>query len=175
MTDTDAPKMRTKRRYAHELYPHAEEGETRPLAVEMPYLYALFVGLSIQGTDWFELGHKDRSHEERVLSYERTMTFIRAKRTALLADALLQGMTGDEAWAWADERAWDESSEIAYERAAHYGVPIEDIKPYPILKERDSHDHRTERGPNDRGWFIKRIEGKESECPECCEPIEATS
>ena len=26
---------RTKRRYAHELYPHAEEGETRPLEVEV--------------------------------------------------------------------------------------------------------------------------------------------
>ena len=32
--------MRTKRRYAHELYPHAGEYEVRPLAVEVPYLYA---------------------------------------------------------------------------------------------------------------------------------------
>ena len=38
---------RTIRRYAHEMYPHAEEGETRALAVEVPYLYARAVGLDV--------------------------------------------------------------------------------------------------------------------------------
>ena len=43
---------RTIRRYAHEMYPHAEEGETRALAVEVPYLYAKAVGLDVWGTGW---------------------------------------------------------------------------------------------------------------------------
>lgn len=42
---------RTKRRYAHELYPH-EEGTIRPLEVEVPYLYARALGLEIGGTSW---------------------------------------------------------------------------------------------------------------------------
>ena len=37
---------RTKRRYAFELFPHADEGEVRPLSIDVPYLYgAVVVGL----------------------------------------------------------------------------------------------------------------------------------
>jgi hypothetical protein len=35
--ETPKPERRTKRRYAHELYPHGEEGGTRSLEVEVPY------------------------------------------------------------------------------------------------------------------------------------------
>lgn len=155
----------TKRKYAHELYPHAEDGETRPLSVEVPYLYARAIGLEVRGTGWFDI----RGTE----AIDRTNALIDARKVAFLADAMIQGLTGDEAWTWADERAWDETGEWAGERAAHYGVPIDSIKPYPCGPEPDHHDHLDE--PDARGWrTVHRITGKESECEECTEEAPET-
>lgn len=58
------------------------------------------------------------------------------------------------------------------DRAKHYGVPIDQIKPYPILDEPLNHDHY---GPPDaHGWrTVTKVDGRESECPECCEPDDA--
>lgn len=154
---------RTKRRYAHELYPHPEEGEVRALAVDVPYLFARAVGLDVWGTGWFDL----REGDGRMLSVERTLNVLAARETALIADALLQGLAGDEAWTWMQERM-DESGEWAYERATHYGVPIDQIKPYPCGPEPDHHDHHDE--PDAHGWrTVHRTDGKESECPDCTE------
>ena len=162
-------KRRTKRRYAHEIYPHAGEYEVRPLSVEVPYLYAQAAGLSLWGTDWFTLnGSGDRP--TALLAWRRSEKLMMARDTALLADALLQGMTGDEAWTWAMERAADEAAEIVYERAVHYGVPIETIKPYPVLSEPYRHDHRGDPAPGG-GHYVTRVSGKESECPDCTEPV----
>lgn len=165
-----AATRRTKRRYAHELYPHAEEYETRPLAVEVPYLYAQAAGLQTHGTSWFDL----REGEELKLSVARTVEMAQTRHMAFLADALLQGMTGNEAWAWADERAWDYSGEWLYERAAKYGVDPDQIKPYPCGPEPDHHDHLGEVGAKYVGMhLVTRIDGKESECAECTEEIPA--
>lgn len=165
MTETEqTATRRTKRRYAHELYPHAEEGETRSLAVEVPYLYARAAGLEVGGTSWFEMTEGDACR----LAWERMVRLVDARRSALVADALLQGMTGDEAWRWADERGWDESGEWVYERAAHYGVPVEQIKPYSCGPDPEEHAHYGE--PDAHGWrTVHRTVGKESECPECTE------
>lgn len=161
-TNDETPTRRTKRRYAYELYPHAEEGETRPLTVEVPYLYAQAIGLDVWRTGW--------SNQPVRESVDRTMQLVEARRLALLADALLQGMAGDEAWAWADGRGWDESGEWAYERAEHYGVPVPRIKPYPCGAEPDPHDHLSE--PDARGFaVVTRTPGKESDCPDCTEPV----
>ncbi len=105
--------------YAHDLYPHAEEGETRPLSVEVPYLYARAIGVDVNdlGGDW---------------TPARINLLIYARRTALLADALHQGMTGDDAWAWADERCWDYTGSVVWERAVHYGVPVDRIRSYRV-------------------------------------------
>ena len=127
----------TIRRYAHEMYPHAEEGETRALAVEVPYLYAQAVGLNVWGTGWYD----DKTDAGRDRGILRHIQLIAARHMALVADALLQGMAGQEAWEWADLRAWDETGEWVYERAMHYGVPVERIKPYPCGPEPDRHDH----------------------------------
>jgi len=163
---------RTIRRYAHELYPHADEWDVRPLEVEVPYLYARMVGLEIFNSDWADLhGSSDKSLIR--LSVDRTMKFIAAKEKALLADAIYQGMTSGQAWEWAMSRAADEASEIAYERAVHYDVPIRQIKPYPILGERGHHYHDGERVGT--GVVQILIESKESECPDCTEPIEDAS
>ena len=163
--------MRTKRRYAHELYPHAGEYELRPLAVEVPYLYAQAVGLAIFGTDWFDAFKGKGDKVGAVLTTLRTMRLLDARHAALLADAIHQGLTGDEAWEWAASR-YDEEGGWVYDRAKHYGVPIDQIKPYPILDEPLNHDHY---GPPDaHGWrTVTRVEGRESECHECCEHDDA--
>jgi hypothetical protein len=172
MTDDTATEQatprRTKRRYAHELYPHAEEGETRPLAVDVPYLYSRAVGLEVFGTGWFDL----REDDELKMVGRRMTQLVTAYELALVADALLQGLAGDEAWAWAQNRLGDGAAEIVGERAIHYGVPYDAIKPYPCGPEPDHHDHYGE--PNAHGWrFATQIDGKESECPECTEEIPA--
>ena len=50
MSQEPAPTRRTKRRYAHELFPHPDECEVRPLAVEVPYLYARAIGATSRRT-----------------------------------------------------------------------------------------------------------------------------
>ena len=157
---------RTIRRYAHEMYPHAEEGETRALAVEVPYLYARAVGLNVWGTGWDD----DKTDAGRDRAILRHIQLVAACRMALVADALLQGMAGQEAWEWADLRAWDEAGEWVYERAMHYGVPVERIKPYPCGPEPDYHDHMASTGDVMGDGIITRIDCPESECPTCTEP-----
>lgn len=158
----DRPARRTKRRYAHELYPHAEEFEVRPLTVEVPYLYAMAVGFDVQGTGWFDV-------EPPRIAGDRTMYLIKSRELALLADALLQGLTGDEAWSWAGERM-DYEGEWVWDRATHYGIDIDTIKPYPCGPEPDHHDHLGE--PDSRGWkVVTRVAGTEADCEECTEVV----
>lgn len=175
MSTTDpapaAPARRTKRRWAHELYPHAEEGQTRALSVEVPYLYAQAHGLDIDETDWHDLLRGDQAQGR--LAGQRTVQMIEARRAAFLADALHQGMTGDEAWAWVDARHWDYEGEAVWDRAKHYGVDPVQIRPYPILAERQEHDHWSE--PDHRDWrtLVEKVNVPESECPDCTEPVPA--
>jgi hypothetical protein len=162
--------MQTKRRYASELYPHAAEGEVRPLAVEVPYLYALAIGWEPFGTSW----HEDKSDVGMERSIWRIEIKVRAREQALIADALLQGLTGDEAWEWAESRVQDPEGEAVYERARHYGVQPDLIKPFPCGPEPDHHDHYSPVQGFGGIWRkVDRVEGKESECPECCEPVAA--
>lgn len=156
---------RTKRRYAHELYPHGEEFEVRPLEVEVPYLYARAIGFDVQGTSWFE----DRGRT----AVDRTNQLLDSRHIALMADAMHQGLTGQDAWAWAETRM-DESGEWVYQRAAHYGVKPELIKPYAHGPEPDHHDH-DEPIEGSKWTSVTRIQGKESECLACTEPIEEPS
>lgn len=158
------PARRTKRRYAHELYPQAGEWEIRALEVEVPALYARALGFDVQGTGWFTHVPKD--------SINRTHQMIDAHRHALMADAMHQGLTGQEAWDWAEQRV-GESGEWIYERAVHYGVDPAAIKPYPCGPAPDHHDHT---GPMKNGWAtVTRAEGTEDDCEECTEPIEGAS
>lgn len=166
MTETA---MRTKRRYAHELYPYPEEGEVRPLSVEVPYLYARAIGFDVWGTGWFDT--EDGPSLQRSVS--RTELMIGQRERALLADALLQGLTGDEAWKWAEERSGEESGEWVYERAVHYGVKPGLIKPYPCGPEPDHHDHSEPIQGNLIWSRVTRVDGPESACPDCCEPVPA--
>lgn len=166
--------MQTKRKYAHELYPHPEEYEVLPLHKVVPYLYSRAVGFEVWGTDWFDLWRPEHEAEdpERArltnrLTVARTGELIHARSAALHADALLQGLKGQEAWEWAESRM-DESGECVYERAVHYGVPVHRIKPYPVLDEPDHHSHYSDM--ETRSGVITRIDCKESECPDCCDP-----
>ena len=166
----DQPTRRTKRRYAHELYPPAEEYETRPLTVEVPTLYAHALGLEVHGTDWYDL---TRTKTELRLSGLRVVQLVEARRVAFLADALLLGMTGDQAWQWANENTMEESGEIVYGRAVHYGIKPDLIKPYPVLDERQQHEHWSPRDKNGMSFLIEMVAGPESECERCTELVEA--
>lgn len=160
---------RTKRRYAHELFPHADDGETRPLEVEVPYRIARAIGFDPQGTSWFDMD----TEEQRACAVDRTMQHINESRLAMLAIALHKGMTGDEAWHWADVGMGDGEMWRIYESAAEYSVDMYAIKPYPCGPEPDHHDHLSE--PHRRYGIeartVTQVAGKESECEECTEPI----
>lgn len=165
---TPAPERRTKRRYAHELYPHAEEWETRPLEVEVPYRLARAVGFDVNGTSWYDA----ETPGERERMADRTMQMINETRIALLTVALHKGMTGDEAWAWVDQNVHEEMEQL-YDSCKEYGVDVHRIKPYPCGPERDQHDHLGDlHTRNGIEYFtVTRVQGKESECDECTEPI----
>jgi len=152
------PKRRTKRRYAYELYPHAKEDEVRPLAVEVPYLYAQAIGWQATETGWVGV-------DREVVSL-RFALLCMARERALLADAMLQGLRGDKAWRWVQEHL-DDSGELVWDRAVHCGVPADAIKPFPCGPEPD--DHYCGMGGID-GWR-RNVPGKESECEHCTEAI----
>ena len=160
---------RTKRRYADEFYPHADEYEVRPLSVEVPYLYAQAIGVAVSETDWFDLPRMGEAG--LALSMQRSMEVINARQKALLADALLQGLGGEDAGEWAESR-YDEVGEWVYDRAKHYGVPVHLIKPYPILRERAKHNHMSSTGDVTGVGYVTRIDCRESECETCTEPVE---
>ena len=159
---------RTKRRYAHELYPQAEDGAVRGLAVEVPHLYAFAVGHEVWGTGWFTALKGDEHRREAA---DRTVQLIYARQVAFMADALAQGLTGDAAWQWAEEHLADETGELAFERAVHYGVDPARIKPYPCGPEPVDHRHYSH---GDHG-IVTRIPLRESECADCTELTEASS
>lgn len=161
---------RTIRRYAHELYPHPGEFEVRELATDVPYLYARACGLEVWGTGWHDLSSATASTDSWRRAANRTMELIKARELAFVADALHQGLVGDEAWAWAQERASDETGELAYERAVHYGVDPTRIKPYPCGSTPDSHDHMASTGDITGQGIITRAPGSEDDCPTCTEP-----
>ena len=148
----------TIRKYAHEIYPTADEDETRPLAVEAPTAYAQAIGMDLHGTSWQD--------EPPGAIGARVSSLIDCRTIALLVDAISQGLTGDVAWAWVSERLGDGTGEFIYERAVHYGVDPDLIKPYPCGPEPDRHSHYGP--PNRRGSReVVRVDGRESECQAC--------
>src|SRR5574343_1296824 len=149
-------KRRTKRRFAHELYPHAKEDEIRPLAVEVPYLYAQALGFSAS----------EMSGEDHALEGPRIRLLVQVRFTALLADAVQQGLVGDAAWRWACEHM-DDSGELVCDRAVHYGVDADRIKPYPC-GPLERTDHLCGSGMS-QGWR-RSAPGREIDCPHCSEP-----
>jgi len=165
---TSTPPRTTKRKYAHQLHPHADEWEIRPLAVEVPYHYAIAIGLNVWDTGWHDQTDPGKPEHERREAFDRINHMVRARQLAFLLDALQQGLTSEEAWIWAQQRAQEESGEFVYERAVHHGVDVEAIKPYPCGPEPKSHDHY---GAEDsRGMRVAiRIPCPESECTDCTE------
>lgn len=167
---SDEGQRRTKRRYAHELYPHPAEDEVQPLAEAVPYLYAQAVGWDSFHSGWLD----DKSPEGMRRGQDRIMIMIGIRAQALLADALAQGLTGQDAWEWAEVRNNPEGGEWIWERAVKYGVDPTAIKPYLIGDEPDHHDHIDP--PDARGWrTVHSIAGRESDCPDCTEPVASPS
>lgn len=148
----------TKRKYAHELYPHAEQDEARPLSVEVPHLYALAIGWEVLDTGW--------AKADRELVSQRFHLLCMARERALLADAMFQGLSGDKAWRWVHEHL-DESGELVWDRAVANGVDPNKIKPYPCGP--DPTDHMCGHGLPE--GCRRGAPGREDECPYCSEEI----
>lgn len=164
---TEKQTRRTKRRYAHELFPAGDEWEVRPLAVEVPRLYARAMGFEVDGTGWYDL--IGSGPEGSRVAGNRTLQLVDLRHIAFLADAMAQGLTGEVAWTWAEEHARDESGELAWERAEHYGVRPQAIKPYPCGPEPDHHDHYSNQ--EDRSGVVTEVAGSESACDVCTELV----
>lgn len=161
---------RTKRRYAYELYPHREDGESRLLAVDVPYQIAHAIGMSAGTREWHEL--IDQGGDAAQAAVNRTVQFLEACHVALLASALDEGLRGQQAWDKATRWAGDEAREMLWDAAERYGVPLDDIRPYPIRGEASTHEHWSDR--NASGWrkaIDLRVSGPESGCEECTEPV----
>lgn len=160
---------RTKRRYAYELYPHREDSESRSLAVDVPYQIANAIGMSSGTREWHEL--IDQGGDAAQAAVNRTVQFLEACHVALLAVALHEGLSGQQAWDEATRWAGDEAGEMLWDAAQQYGVPLNDIKPYPIRGEASTHEHWSQETAS--GWreaIDLRVSGPESECDECTEP-----
>ena len=170
MTDPSVPARRTKRRFAHELYPHGEEGEPRPLAVEVPYLIARAIGLG-PDREWHDL-LTTRDPEKARLAASRTGHYIESATIALLAAALHNGLTGQDAWDYVASLTGDVIGEFLYDHALQVGVDPDQIKPYQILSEPDTHQHYSERQGGVRFLLEHRVPGRESDCEQCTEPVE---
>lgn len=161
----------TKRRYAHELYPQAGECEIRDLSVEVPALYARAQGLMVQGTGWHDLFMRGDDNDLREAT-ARTVKMLLSAQLALAADALLQGLTGNEAWEWVQSRSGgDTIGEWVWERGTHYGVDLARIKPYRCGPELTHHDHMASTGDVMGDGLITRIDCPEDECPVCTEAV----
>lgn len=168
MSDEKATGRRTIRRYAHELYPHPEEGEARALEVDVRYTIARAIGSGI-GREWHDL--IDEGGESARQAAERTMQHLTLCDIAFLAVALHEGLAGQDAWDRARSYAGDECDEILWEIAERYGIDPDAIKPYVIREEPSTHEHWSERDARGfRTLLEHRVEGKESECLVCTEP-----
>lgn len=161
---------RTRRRFAHELYP--EPGDGASLEESARYWLARASGLNVWGTDWLDLMDAPNPLS-RKLAWMRAEVLVRTRHIALLADVLASGLTGQEAWTEAAEMASDETGEIVWDRAVAHGIDPDRIKPYPVVAEPDHHRHWTPRDPRGVRVLIGTIDGKESECPDCTEEVES--
>lgn len=159
---------RTKRRYAHELYPDpdgfAEAGDVDKV---VPHLYARALGLNVLGTGW---GGPWDDPEVVARAQARTQALVDARLIAALVDAMAQSRSGQDAYSWAYSVAADESGECIWDRAIELGVDPYAIKPYPCGPEADYHYHYGE--PDRWGTRIGISRpGRESECEACTEPV----
>ena len=125
--------MSTEPKYAHEVYP---EPNDHTLADEIPYLFARALGLRSGFDEWHDYLSSDDPIKRRA-AWERTDLMCKARSICLVADALAQGMSGQEAWTWSQERADEETGEWIWERAVHYGVDPDLIKPYPMVATKE--------------------------------------
>jgi hypothetical protein len=156
---------RTKRRYAHELYPDPSGMHTAaPLEQEVPHLYARAIGMQTWDTSW--------STVDPQLRVARTVDLVNARMIAALAEAMLLGLTGDEAYAWAYSLASDESGECVFDAAQARGIDVHAIKPYPCGDEPDTHSHWGEPDRHGARWSTT-VAGRESECIDCTEEVPA--
>ena len=110
----------SEKRYAHEVVPHPQEREMKPLEYLARYHYA-------QAQGWVAAVLGSGGDEIDRLAVAQ---FLGHAHLGLLHDALAQGIEGQEAADWAAHRHHAESAEIVWERGDHYGVDMDSIKAY---------------------------------------------
>jgi hypothetical protein len=119
-------------KYAHEVIPHPEEGETAPLETLVRYHYAQAEGWIKAFSDAIGASDYGPAGADFTLA-----SFMGHMHRALLFDALAQGLTGQAAADWANTRNHSESAEWIWERAAAYGLDLEatPIRAYRYKRE----------------------------------------
>lgn len=117
--------------YAHEIEPHPGEGETVPLDRLVRYHYAQALAWHLA---FAKLIADDYASGELDLPLAQ---YLGHTQTAFLLDALAQSLAGQEAADWASVRNHSESAEIVWERAVHYGLNPDEIRPYETRRTAD--------------------------------------
>ena len=111
---------KTTKKYAHEIVPHLDEGETKPLDYLVRYHYAQAQAWHLSFAEAINSGDFDFPLSQ----------YLGHAHLAFLHDSLAQGMSGQEAADWASERTHSESCELVWERANACGLPVDEIGAY---------------------------------------------
>jgi hypothetical protein len=118
-----------EKKYAHEIEPHPEEGEAVPLDRLVRYHYA-------QAQAWHLAFAEAISGDIGTAEFDFPLSrYLGHSHLAFLHDALLQGLSGQEAADWASVRHHSESAELVWERGVAYGLNPDAIRPYETKRK----------------------------------------
>lgn len=122
--------MTTELKYAHEIVAHPDEGEAKPLDYLVRYHYAQAQAWHLAFAAVIAEPEMDGARLDLALS-----NYLGHSHLAFLHDALAQGLAGQEAATWASELCHSESPELVWERADHYGINPDEIRPYETKRK----------------------------------------
>lgn len=114
----------SEKKYAHEIIPHPEEGEAKPLDYLVRYHYAQAQGWHLA---FAEVLDEPGPRFDLALSQ-----YLHHAHLGFLHDALHQGWAGQAAVDWVADRNHSESAEWVWERAIECGLSPDEIKPYIV-------------------------------------------
>ena len=114
----------TEKKYAHEIMPHPEEGEAKPLDYLVRYHYAQAMAWHLTFADVLD---SPGPRFDLALSQ-----YLHHAHLGFLHDALRQGMDGQEAVGWVADRNHSESVEWVWERAVACDLNPDEIKAYIV-------------------------------------------
>lgn len=122
-------------KYAHEIVPHPDEGESRPLGTVVRYHYAQALAWHLAFAEVIRVGELGPRLDFALSQY------LSHTHLAFLHDALAQGLADQGAADWAAVRIHPESPELVWERAVHYGLDPDEIRAYETTREAKGDNH----------------------------------